>query len=526
MRFGWAQATKSQTRREAGKILSAMRQSIFDFAWYLLFAGMRGYSSFATDAGFAEFKFQNASEVFKPVQENSTFHSSTGRAFLRGLRRSGQERIHRHETGEEAQEVFLSGASHRREHAEQHPGKSNHAMQGLPQEASSRNFETIVAITKHSGGEDAFYDIQVERICNFFAENILVHNCILLDDVHNTQEVESEAARNAVINWYSQSLSTRLNDPKTGTMMLVMQRQQEEDLTGYLLNTEAEMWEHVVFRMRYESNPPLDYDPRTEEGELLWPARMPELEVAKLEKTLGTYGTSGQLQQRPSPKGGGIIKAEDWQLFPPAGQEDEWKKDGVICWPPFEFVLASLDGAYTEKEENDPSAMTIWGIWYDRLGMPKIVAISAWEDFLSLNKLVMRVGNNCRKFKPDVLLIEAKASGISVAQEIQRLFRDAEWSTVLCPVKGDKVARAISVQGIFEDGTIYAPDRTWAQLLIDRCANFPKGKRKDLVDSTTQALRWLRDNGLIRRQDEVARAAQDALPRPGESLDNAAPYDV
>lgn len=346
-----------------------------------------------------------------------------------------------------------------------------------------------------------------------------------VDDPHNTQEVESEATRQAVINWYSQSLSTRLNDMKTGVKMLVMQRQQEEDLTGYLLSTEPENWDHVVFRMRFEANPPLDYDPRTEEGELLWPGRMPEEEVASLEKTLGTYGVAGQLQQRPSPKGGGILKAADWKLFPPEGQEDEWKKDGVVCWPPFEFVLASLDGAYTEKESNDPSALTIWGVWYDRAGLPKVVVIHAWEAFLSFNPLVMRVGNNCRKFKPDVLLIEAKASGINVAQETQRVFGAADWTTSLYTPKGDKVARALSVQGLFEEGLIFAPDREWAQLLIDRCAQFPKGKRKDLVDSTTQALRYLRDNGLISRREEVARERRDALPRPGEMVEEA-PYDV
>jgi predicted phage terminase large subunit-like protein len=350
-------------------------------------------------------------------------------------------------------------------------------------------------------------------------------DALILDDVHNTQEVESEASRQAVVNWYSQSLSTRLNDMRTGIKLVVMQRQHEEDLTGYLLDNEPEMWDHIVFRMRYEGNPFLEYDPREEEGELLWPARMPDMEVTALEKTLGTYGTQGQLQQRPSPKGGGIIRAEDWVLFPPENRQEEWKRDGVLCWPPFEFVLASLDTSSTEAEENDPCAFTIWGLWYDETGMARLVVIYAWEEFLSFNKLVMRVGNNCRKFKPDILLIEAKANGISVSQEIQRVFGISDWSTVLQQVKGDKVARAISVQGLFEDKMIYAPDREWAQLVIDRCAQFPKGKRKDIVDTVTQAVRWFRDNGLLSKRDEVARRRFEALPRPGDSIAELPPYD-
>lgn len=351
-------------------------------------------------------------------------------------------------------------------------------------------------------------------------------SAIIIDDPANTVDVVSEAERQSVINWYSQSLSTRLNDPKTGVMVTVMQRQHESDLTGYILDTEPEMWSHLVLRMRFESNPPLDYDIRTEEGELLWPARVPEDEVLKLEKTLGSWGAASQLQQRPSPKGGGIIRPEHWKLFPPEGQEEVWKKDGIICWPPFEFIVASADLAFTEKQENDFSAFTIWGMWYDMTGSPKITAVHAWQDRLSFNPLVMRIGNNCRKFKPDVLLIEAKASGISAAQEIQRVFGSGDWSTILINPKGDKVSRAIAVQGLFEEGLIYAPDRTWAQLLIDTCASFPKGKHDDLVDSTTMALRYLRDNGLIRRRDEQASYVFESIPKSGDVQNDLPPYDV
>ena len=348
---------------------------------------------------------------------------------------------------------------------------------------------------------------------------------LVIDDPHNTQDVVSDADRQSAINWYSQSLSTRLNDPKTGAFVTVMQRQHENDLTGYILDNEADMWEHIVLRMRYEGNPYLEYDQRTEEGELLWPERIPEEELIKLETTLGSHGTAGQLQQRPFTKGGGIIKAPDWQLFPPKGQEDDWKKDGVLCWPPFEFVVASLDGAFSEKTMADYSALTIWGLWYDKTGMPKIVCVYGWQDRLSFNPLVMRVGNNCRKFKVDTLLIEAKANGISVSQEIRRVFGVSDWSTQLVQPKGDKVARALSVQGLFEEGLIYAPDREWAQMVIDNCAAFPMGKHDDVCDTVTQALRWMRDNGLIKRKDEKARADFEGLPRPGD-FNQPALYDV
>lgn len=363
-----------------------------------------------------------------------------------------------------------------------------------------------------------------------------------IDDPSNTQDITSEAERQSVINWYTQSLSTRLNNPKTGAMLLVQQRQHREDLTGYLLDNEPEMWENRVFKMRYESNPFLDYDPRgydeegnvlegdalrAAEGALLWPERTPEDEVAKLEKTLGSFGAAGQLQQRPMTKGGGYIRDEHWQVFPPEDQKQDWVKDGIQCWPPFEFVLASADLALSEKDTADYSALTIWGLWHDKTGAPKISLVHAWHDRLSFNPMITRIGNNCRKFKPDVLLIEAKAAGISAAQEIQRVYGSAEWTTQLINPRGDKVSRVIAIQGLFEEKLISAPDKVWAQLVIDECSDFPAGKHDDLVDSMSQALLYFRMQGLIKRRDEYKREVFEAIPRPGDpALTDALPYDV
>lgn len=521
--------------------LSCLRAAIFK-VYDLLLPEMRGQSSFATYVGQIKLQLRKIREVFEPVSGDGFAYPGAGSEQVCSLRPRGSKGYLRALADKKGvYEIGSSYPPYEREHARQSSGEFNSPVQEVPQETSPRGFEAIVSIRKHSGSEERFYDIQVESVCNFFADGILVHNCILIDDPANTQDVVSEADRAAVINWYTQALSTRLNDPKTGTMLLVMQRQHEQDLTGFIFTNEPEMWDHFVLRMRYESNPFFDYDPRgfDEEGEalegqdlidaegtLLWPDRVPENEVQKLEKTLGTYGYLGQLQQRPTSRGGEIIRASDWKMFPPADQTEDWKRDGVVCWPPLDFIVASADLAFTEKQEADFSALTIWGLWHDRSGAPKIIVMHAWQDRLSFNPLITRIGNNCRKFKPDVLLIEAKAAGISAAQEIQRVYGAAEWSTILINPRGDKVSRAIAVQGLFEENLIYAPDRDWAQLLIDTCASFPKGKHDDLVDSTTQALRWMRDNGIIKRKEEFKRDVFLALPRPGDANLDLPPYDV
>ncbi len=349
---------------------------------------------------------------------------------------------------------------------------------------------------------------------------------LVIDDPHNAVEMESETVRETTLRWWDESFSTRLNDPRTGAYVVIMQRLHEEDLTGHILSTQSSEWVHLCLPMRYDSSRHCTTvigfsDPRSHDGELLCPERFGEAEVRDLEARLGPFATAGQLQQSPEPRGGGIFKRDWWQDWePPDGK-----------FPVMEYVVASLDPAYTQKEENDPSGFTIWGIWRDQDGHARIMLMHAWRKRLELHGpyverlpgeierdylrraqpewgLVEWVAHSCRRFKVDKLLIEAKASGISVAQEIRRLYRDELWGVELVDPKGqDKVARAYSVQHLFSEGLIYAPIREWAEMVIDEMASFPKASHDDLTDSATQALRHLRTIGLAQRREE--RAAED-----------------
>jgi predicted phage terminase large subunit-like protein len=118
--------------------------------------------------------------------------------------------------------------------------------------------------------------------------------------------------------------------------------------------------------------------------------------------------------------------------------------------------------------------------------------------------LVEHVIETCNKYNVDMLLIEAKGPGLSVAQEIKRLNRTNSWGVELVnPGNLDKVARAYAVQPIFANGAVFAPDKTWADEVISQWENFPKGRHDDLVDSTTQALKYLRERNMIRRPEEL-----------------------
>lgn len=301
------------------------------------------------------------------------------------------------------------------------------------------------------------------------------------------------------------------------------------DTSGVILDMDLG-YDHVMLPMRYEAAraypTKLGYeDPRTEEGELLFPERFPEHVVSQLEASLGQYGTAGQLQQIPVPRGGGIIKPSWWKL---------WEEKH---YPQMDYVILSLDTAYTEKQENDPSGFIIWGVFsqrtdtsatriVDRYGRqiedggskygvelgptPKVMMMYAWTDHLEFHELVQHVAKTATKYAVDEILIENKAAGHSVAQELRRLFSNDDFSVRMYDPKTlDKSARLYSVQHIFEEGMVYAPDKDWAEAAIRQIASFPKGKHDEFADCASSGIKSLRDRGFLTRSAERMKRIED-----------------
>ena len=377
-------------------------------------------------------------------------------------------------------------------------------------------------------------------------------NIIIIDDPNNAKEVLSEATIEATNeDWWDGTMSTRLNDPKTGAFIVVQQRLGEADLTGHILSKpDGAEWTHLMLPMEYEPQRSFTTsigweDPREEPGQLLWPERFGVKEIATLKSALGSWRAAGQLQQRPEPAGGGIIKREHWQLWPPEGEPTD--NFGRIikpaAYPPMDFILASLDTAFTEKTMNDESALTIWGVFSGDTvardlktsgtttlrvtgeSSARVMLMHCWHGRLEIHELVKKVNSLCRRgaggYNVDKLIIENKASGHSVAQELRRLFSIEGYAIQLNdPGNVDKLARLYSVQNIFEEGQVFAPERQWAEDVMAQCGTFPNAKHDDIVDTVSQALRHLRDIGLIVRPEERLRELDDNMkfigrdPRP------------
>lgn len=336
-------------------------------------------------------------------------------------------------------------------------------------------------------------------------------NCLVIDDAHNAMEAESELKRQTVLDWYDRAFTNRLSDFEHGAIVIIMQRLHCDDLVGHILEKDAGEWTLLKLPMEYEPTERLAptrigwSDPRQERGDLLWPKKIPKKAVDLLRKDLGPFGYAGQLQQNPVPAGGGIIKRDWWKDWDSKTAIENGYKPGV--YPQMEYKIAVLDSAYTEKKENDPSAITIWGVFRNKYDQPRIFLMYAWQDRLEMPALVKETGKICERFKIDKLLIEGKASGLSVSQELRALYSVGRtWGIeVINPDKhGDKVARMHSVTPLFSEGLVYAPmEMSWADMVIEEVTRFPKAKHDDLSDTTSMGLRYLRNIGLaVRREEE------------------------
>lgn len=335
---------------------------------------------------------------------------------------------------------------------------------------------------------------------------------IVIDDPHNVVEIESDAERQKVCyEFWDQALPSRLNDPNTGTKILIMQRIHHEDLTGHVLKTlpegtldpEHENYDpeiiHLCVPAEYEEDheypfrphpeAAIQQDPRAPEANeyydpksdknLLWPDRINRKALEDIKRPLGIYGAQGQLQQRPNPKEGGILKTTWWR---------EWESDNP---PQFIYVLQSWDTAFSEKEtkQSKPaySACTTWGVFVHG-GRYNIMLMNRFRDYLAYPDLRRKAKEKFEADQPDAILIEKKASGQSLIQDL----RQANIPVIPYNPDRDKVARAHSVAPIFEDGMVWYMDRNWSHEVIKLCAQFPAGDGADVVDTVTQALIRLR----------------------------------
>ena len=252
-----------------------------------------------------------------------------------------------------------------------------------------------------------------------------------------------------------------------------------KDLTARLLKAQishkADRWEVIEFPAILPSGNPL------------WPEYWKLEELLAVKASLSAQKWNAMYQQQPTNDEGAILKREWWQI---------WEQDYT---PKLDYVIQSYDTAYSKKETADYSVITTWGVFYpDQDSGPALILLNVTRGRWDFPELKRVAKDEYDYWKPDNVLIEAKATGITLQQELRRMGIPV---TMYSPggrrAGQDKVARANSVAPMLEAGMVWAPDTDWAMELIEECAAFPNGDNDDMVDSTTQALMRFRAGNFI-----------------------------
>ena len=301
---------------------------------------------------------------------------------------------------------------------------------------------------------------------------------IIIDDPLKPEDADSDAARRRANDWFDGTLYSRQNDPNKSRIVAIMHRLHEDDLIGQILEQEA--WDVLSLPAIAESEEKIEVDSpygllshHRKEGDLLQPERMSREALAAVRATIGEYHFAGQYQQTPSPKGGGLVKAE-------------WFKHYAADALPVKFdqIISSWDTANKATELSDYSVCTTFGVRDDQ-----IYLLDVFREKLRWPDLKREVKARAAQFSADIILIEDKGSGIQLLEELRG--EGVPGVKAYLP-KCEKVARLQAQCSAIENGRVHLPEAApWRAAYIHEMITFPAAKHDDQVDATSQALEFI-----------------------------------
>jgi predicted phage terminase large subunit-like protein len=333
---------------------------------------------------------------------------------------------------------------------------------------------------------------------------------IAIDDPLKPEEALSKTLRQACNEWFVHTLYSRLNDKRTGAILLIMQRLHEDDLVGHVLGLEP--WEVLSFPAIAETDEEHRIETiwgprcfRRRQGEALHPDREPLEVLHRIRRTIGEYNFASQCQQSPAPLGGGLVKTEWFKRY-----RDSDKPE---C---FDRIVQSWDTANKATELSDFSVCTTWGVKGKHLFL-----IGLFRRRLEYPALKRAVREQQNLFDASVVLIEDKASG---TQLIQDLIADGCHGVTRYQPDGEKTMRMHSRTAMIENGFVHIPETApWLAEYLHELSVFPNGKHDDQADSTAQFLDWYQKPfpgqnifELYRRDAEAAE--QQRKPQPTQTV--------
>lgn len=295
---------------------------------------------------------------------------------------------------------------------------------------------------------------------------------VRLDDPHSVDDANSVAKLSADVTTFREALPSRVNNDQSA-IVIIMQRLNEADVSSVAIDLG---YDHLCIPMRFEKGHSKHVvgkpDPRKIEGELMFPERFPDEQVTELENTMGSYAVAGQLQQRPAPRGGGIIKESWYRHYREA--------------PTLEWRAIYADTAQKVEEENDYSVMQCWG----RTTAGAAILLDQIRGKWEAPDLLVQARNFWYKHLPGpaplrAMKVEDKVSGTGLIQTLRR-----EGIPIIPVQRGrDKVSRAHDAAPFIESGNVFLPEWTdWLEGFISESNAFPSGAHDDQMDPMFDAV--------------------------------------
>lgn len=291
----------------------------------------------------------------------------------------------------------------------------------------------------------------------------LFGGAIVIDDPLKSDDARSAIERDKVNERLNTTIKSRRNSRNT-PIVIIMQRLHDEDMSGFVLAGKmGEDFRHLNMKALRD------------DGTALWPMKHTAEELQRMkENDRWPYVFSTQYQQEPAPADGDVYKRQWFLRYDHLPQ-------------PRTRIVHSWDTAYKTNQHSDPSVLTVWHENKTHSHLADVLV-----ERVEYPDLLKRVIAYANRDNPDAILIEDKASGQSL---IQHLRRETSLPVIAITPEADKFTRAKTTAAMFESGRIMLPRAaSWLDEYEKEMLLFPNGKHDDQVDSTTQYLKWIRDN--------------------------------
>lgn len=301
---------------------------------------------------------------------------------------------------------------------------------------------------------------------------------VIIDDPHSTETAESEAEREATTRIFRESVPSRLNNPASSAIVVIMQRLHEKDVSGQILSLGLG-YDHLMLPMEFDPKRSCSTsigfkDPRSAEGELLFPERFPREVIERDKKVMGAYAVAGQFQQQPAPRSGGMFQRSDFEIVDAAPATP----NRVRRWD-----FAATDPKKKGAGDPDWTVGLLLSEWRGTYYVEHVVRDR--KSPAGVETMLKNTASQDGKAIKIVVPQDPGAAGKSNAAHLIRMLTG--WNVRAVIESGSKVDRATPVSAQAEAGNIKLVRGPWNEAFLEEVSMFPSGAHDDQVDALSGA---------------------------------------